>query len=140
MTAHVSTLSAPLVAPSNRSRWIGRILTALPALFLAFSAIMKFAHPPEVTASMAHLGIPDSLTLVIGTLELGCVILYLIPRTSILGAVLLTGYLGGAVMTHLRVGDPLLSHTLFPIFIGIFVWGALYVRDARVRALVAPRT
>lgn len=137
MTAIAETLT-PTLSTSTRARWVNRVLTAIPTAFLAFSGVMKFLAPPEVTATNAHLGIPNELTQVIGVLELGLVVLYLIPRTAVLGAVLLTGYLGGAVAIHLRVGDPLATHTLFPIYVGALLWAALYLRDARVRGLLRP--
>lgn len=136
-------LAAPPLSPSTssspRARWGGRLLAALPVLLLVFSGTIKLLGRPEVAASMTHLGIPGDLAPLIGVLELACVALYLIPRTAVLGALLATGLLGGAVAAHLRVGDPLPSHTLFPIYVGALLWASLYVRDARVRALLARR-
>jgi len=136
-----ATLAPALVEPltSIRIRWASRILSAAPVLLLIFSGAIKLLHRPEVAASMAHLGIPVELAPAIGLLELACVALYLIPRTAVLGAVLATGLLGGAVASHLRVGDPLPTHTLFPIYVGALLWAGLYLRDTRVRALVANR-
>ena len=122
-----------------RSPWPGRALTALPVLFLAFDVTIKLMKIQPVVDSFAQLGIPVELARVVGTVELFCLVLYCIPRTAVLGAMLLTGYLGGAVLTHLRIGSPLVSHTLFPIYIGIMLWGALWLRDSRVRALVPLR-
>jgi uncharacterized membrane protein YphA (DoxX/SURF4 family) len=119
------------------TRWGIRILTAIPVLFLIFSGAIKLAHHAEVSRSMTHLGMPEVLAPAIGILELACVVLYLIPRTAVVGAVLATGFLGGAVALHLRVGDPLPTHTLFPIYVGALLWAGLFLRDARVRALVA---
>lgn len=121
---------------SNRARWLGRILSALPVALLLFSGTIKLAHRPEVAASMQHLGVPQAVAPAIGALELLCVALYLLPRTAVLGAILATGLLGGAVAIHLRIGDPYPSHTLFPIYVGALLWAGLLVRDARVRALV----
>ena len=122
-----------------RKPWPGRVLTALPVLFLAFDVTIKLMKIQPVVDSFAQLGIPVELARVVGTVELFCLVLYCIPRTAVLGAMLLTGYLGGAVLTHLRIGSPLVSHTLFPIYIGIMLWGALWLRDSRVRALVPLR-
>jgi len=122
-----------------RNPWPGRVLTALPVLFLAFDVTIKLMKIQPVVDSFAQLGIPVELARVVGTVELFCLVLYCIPRTAVLGAMLLTGYLGGAVLTHLRIGSPLVSHTLFPIYIGIMLWGALWLRDSRVRALVPLR-
>ena len=122
-----------------KSPWPGRALTALPVLFLAFDVTIKLMKVQPVVDSFTQLGIPVELARVVGTVELICLVLYCIPRTAVLGAMLLTGYLGGAVLTHLRIGSPLLSHTLFPIYIGIMLWGALWLRDQRVRALIPLR-
>ena len=122
-----------------RNPWPGRVLTALPVLFLAFDVTIKLMKIQPVVDSFTQLGIPVELARVVGTVELICLALYCIPRTAVLGAMLLTGYLGGAVLTHLRIGSPLLSHTLFPIYIGIMLWGALWLRDQRVRMLIPLR-
>ena len=122
-----------------KNPWPGRVLTALPVLFLAFDVTIKLMKIQPVVDSFTQLGIPVELARVVGTVELICLVLYCIPRTAVLGAMLLTGYLGGAVLTHLRIGSPLLSHTLFPIYIGIMLWGALWLRDSRVRALIPLR-
>jgi ABC-type transport system involved in cytochrome c biogenesis permease component len=94
---------------------------------------------PAVSETMIKLGYPSELSLTLGIITLICVALYLVPRTAVLGAILLTGYLGGAVATHVRVGDPLFSHILFPVYIGILVWGGLYLRDYRVANLIPLR-
>ena len=93
-----------------------------------------------VVQSFTQLGYPVSLSRGIGVLELVCLIIYVIPRSSLVGAVLLTGYLGGAVATHVRVGSPLFTHVLFPVYVAALLWGGLYLRDERVRALISPRT
>ena len=116
----------------------GRILSGLPVAFLTFDVAIKLVHISAVTEASQRLGFPDELSRTIGVILLACLALYLVPRTAVLGAVLLTGYLGGAVAVHARIGDPLLSHTLMPIFVAILLWGGLYLRDARVRAAVGP--
>ncbi|HEY4059486.1 MAG TPA: DoxX family protein [Kofleriaceae bacterium] len=123
----------------GKSYWVGRVLSALAILFLSFDALMKLIEHPMVMKSAPALGFAPESMFTIGAILAVCVILYAIPRTAVLGAVLITGYLGGAVVTHLRVGNPLVSHTLFPIYFGVVVWLGLYLRDARVRALVAQR-
>jgi hypothetical protein len=124
---------------STKGVWTGRIISALPVLFLVFDSVIKLVVIDPVVSSFAQLGWPVSVAIGIGTLEIVCLAAYLIPRTSIFGAVLLTGFLGGAVATHLRIGDPLLSHTLFPVYVGTLLWLGLYLRDGRVRALLAAR-
>jgi hypothetical protein len=134
-----STLALPEApAPSARMRWAGRAVSALPVLFLGIDAAMKFSGHPAVAEANAQLGLPSRLTTTIGAIEALCLALYLVPRTAALGAILLTGYFGGAILTHLRVGDPLATHTLFPIYVAALVWGGLFLRDARVRSLLSP--
>jgi hypothetical protein len=125
---------------SKKTIWAGRAISALVVLFLVFDSLIKFVKPAPVVTAFAHLGLPESTAVGIGILLLACTALYAIPRTSILGAILLTGYLGGAVATHLRVGDPLFSHVLFPTYVGALVWLGLYLRDSRLRALIPLRT
>jgi hypothetical protein len=117
-------------------RWVGRVLTGLAIAFLVFDATIKFLEIPEVTTSFLALGYSPRLASTVGTLELVCVALYVWPRTSVLGAVVLTGYLGGAVAAHLRVGDPLFSHILFPTYVAGLIWGGLFLREERLRTLV----
>jgi hypothetical protein len=105
-------------------------------LFLVFDAAIKLAVVPPVVEAFAKLGVPVALAQGIGVLELFCVALFLFPATAALGAVLLTGFLGGAMAIHVRVGDPLLSHVLFPVYVGALLWTALFLRDERIRALV----
>lgn len=121
---------------SKRSLWSGRILSGVIILFLVFDGIMKFVKPAPVVDSFAHLGWPLHFSEALGATLLACTTLYAIPRTSVLGAILLTGYLGGAVATHLRAGDPLFSHVLFPTYMGALLWLGLYLRDLRLRELV----
>jgi len=129
----ISANPAPPV--SRRSLWIGWILSALPAFPLLSSALMKFVKPQPVVEGFALLGLPIGLAWGLGILELGCTMVYLIPRFSVLGAILLAGYLGGATLTHLRVGDPF----IMPVVLGVFVWGGIYLREPRLRALIPLR-
>lgn len=124
---------------SRAATWTARSASTLAVLFLLFSATMKFLPVPEVERTFAELGLPLSLRTGIGLLEFGCTIVYAVPRTRLLGAVLLTGYLGGAILTHLRVGSPWLSHTLFPVWIGALVWTDVLLRDERLRARMFAR-
>lgn len=116
--------------------WIGRTLTGIFALFLLGASIApKLLQLPVAEASMAQLGWPPGYALLIGVLELTCLVLYLFPRTSVLGGVLMMGLLGGAAAAHLRVGNPLFTHTLFTVYLGLFMWGGLWLRSPRLRAL-----
>ena len=121
----------------KKTAWAGRILCALAALFMTLDGVSHLVKPVPgpVIDAFARLGFPLSLSVELGGIALACVALYVIPRTSILGAILLTGYLGGAVAIHLRVRDPLFD-TIFPILIGALVWGGLYLLDQRLRALI----
>ena len=116
--------------------WVSYIMSTLPVLMLLFSGIMKLIKPPSVMEGFAHLGYDESVALGLGVVELLATLLYIFPRTSVLGAILLTGYLGGATATHLRIGEPF--H--MAILLGMFVWGGLYLRDARLRLLIPLRT
>lgn len=122
------------VSDSNAMRWAGRITGGLAVLFLLFDAVIHLMKPAPVAAAFAQLGYPLDLAVEIGVLEIVCVALYMIPRTSVLGAILLTGYLGGAVASQLRVGHSV-SEIIFPIILGIFFWGGLFFRDDRLRAI-----
>lgn len=116
--------------------WAGRILTGLYALFmLGASVAPKLLQLPVAEETMAQLGWPAGYAFMIGLIELACVVLYLIPRTSVLGAVLTMGLLGGAMATQIRAGSPLFSHVLFSIYLGLFMWGGLWLRSPRLRAL-----
>ncbi len=121
---------------TTKKLWAGRIVTAIPVLFLLFDGVIKLLNIAPVAESFARLGYPHDLAVGIGILELACLTLYLIPRTSVVGAVLLTGFLGGAIATHVRVGDPLLSHVLFPSYVGAMIWGGLLLRDDRLRSFI----
>ena len=120
-------------------RWAGTGLSALVVLFLIFDGVIKVMRDPHVDQAMKPLGYPLDLSPTIGVIELACLILYVVPPTSILGAVLMTGLLGGAIASHVRVGDPLFSHTLFGVYVGVLAWGGLYLRDARLRSLLPLR-
>lgn len=129
------TLPTP-VDVSRRAVWTSRVLTTLAALFLLFDAVGKLLRPVQVVEGTVQLGWPASVILPLGILQAVFLILYLVPRTSILGAILWTGYLGGAVATHVRIGNPLFTHILFPTYIAALLWGALWLRDRRLRALL----
>lgn len=121
-----------MMAQSKTLTWIGWIITVLLALLLIFSGTIKLINPPGMEEEIERLGYPEGAMFYIGIVELICAILYLIPRTSVLGAVLLTGYLGGATATHVRIDDPFIS----PVIVGICVWLGLYLRDPRLRVLL----
>ena len=125
-----------MVATSGKVVWVGRVISVLLSLLFAMSAFMKLKGGAEVMQGMAHLGLPESLIMPLAILEISCVVIYLIPATSVLGAILLTGYIGGAICTHWRVGDPF----FIQIALGIFVWLGLYLRENRLKALIPLRT
>lgn len=135
MTAVTVEARAPGALP-RPAVWAGRTMTGLVALFLAMDAGMKLADLPQVEQATAQLGFPHSSILQIAVLEILCLVLYLVPRTAAFGALLLTGLLGGTVAAHLRAGDPLFSHVLFGVYVGMLAWGGLWLRDARVRAVL----
>ncbi|MDB4883008.1 MAG: hypothetical protein JWL95_1774 [Gemmatimonadetes bacterium] len=124
---------------SNRTLWTGRILSALAVLFLTFDTVIKLVAISAAVEGTTQLGYSADQLPIIGAIELACLVLYLIPRTAPLGAVLFTGYLGGAIATHLRLHNPLFTHILFPIYIAALLWGGLYLRDPRVRAVLGTR-
>ncbi len=117
----------------------GRILSALPVLFLLFDSAIKLVVIQPVVDSFTQLGWPVHLSVPVGALELLCVALYLVPRTAVLGAMFLTAYLGGAVATHARVESPLLTHTLFPVYVAVLLWIGLLLRETRLRELLPLR-
>ncbi|AMY07162.1 hypothetical protein LuPra_00329 [Luteitalea pratensis] len=121
---------------TTRARRIGVVVTALPVLFLLVDALVKVLGVAAATEAAAQLGWSEPLLLPLGVLELMCLALYLVPQTAVLGAILWTGYLGGAVATHVRIGNPMLSHALFPVYVGALLWLGLWLRDARLRALL----
>jgi hypothetical protein len=122
-------------ASNQRMVWVGRIISALPVLFLLVDGVMKVVKPAVVVEATVQLGYPESVIVWLGVVLVACTILYLIPRTAVLGVILLTGYLGGAVATHVRVGGPLFP-IIFPVILGAMLWGGLYLRDERVRSLI----
>jgi hypothetical protein len=121
--------------PGKKALWTGRVLTGLATLFLLVDASFKFMTTPEAVTATRELGWPTNVIPLLGVIELVCLALYLVPRTAVLGAVLWTGYLGGAIATHLRIGNPLLTHTLFPIYVAALIWGGLWLRERRLRGL-----
>src|SRR4029450_11816059 len=125
-TIHASNSDAQSAPLSKGRLWTGRIMSALPSLFLFVDAVGKLVKPAPVVEGTVQLGYPESVILGLGIVLLTCTVLYLIPRTAVLGAILLTGYLGGAVATHVRVGNPLFS-SIFPVIIGAMLWGGLYL-------------
>ena len=112
--------------------WVGRALSLVVSLLFAFSGVMKLVKPPSVLKGMEHLGLPQSIVVPLGVIELLCVVAYLLPRTAILGAILFTGFIGGTIVTHWRVGEPV----YIQILCGIVVWLGLYLRRPRLRELV----
>ena len=126
--------------PSKAASITGWVLTGIFALFMIVDVGIKFLQLPIVEETMAQLGYPPGLGFPIGIIEGIALVLYLIPRTSVLGAVLFTGVFGGAIATHMRVGSPFLSHTFFGIYLGLVAWGGLWLRDLRLRALFPMRS
>ena len=125
-------------AASKAARWTGYAMSGLVILFLLFDGGIKLVPLEIVTQTSGEIGLPTdaSFARLLGILTLIGVVLYAIPRTSVLGAILLTGYMGGAIATHLRIGSPLFSHTLFGVYLGLLIWGGLYLRAPRLRALI----
>lgn len=136
-----TSASAPVITGgtdpiSKKAIWIGWILALLPSGLLIFSAFGKFMKPKDVIDGFAHLGWPDHLALPLGIVEITSTLLFLIPRTAVFGAVLLTGYMGGAIATHVRIGEPCYMQAGF----AIVLWLSLYLRDTRIRALLPLRS
>lgn len=126
-------------APVSKSAlWSGRVVSGLVIVFLLFDGAIKLVPWPVVTETMDRMGYGSSETLArsLGLITLVCTVLYAVPPTSILGAILLTGYLGGAIASHVRIGSPLFSHVLFGFYLGLMVWGGLWLRDRHLRALL----
>jgi len=117
---------------NRKAIWAGRVLSILVVLPFVISAVMKLIVHPEVVKGMSHLGLPESLIIPLGVIELLCVVVYLVPQASVLGAILLTGYVGGTIITHLRVGEPV----YFNIILGLLIWLGLYLRRPRLRELL----
>ncbi len=130
------TQSQPTVAVTSKKRLrAGQIVSALPVLLLLFDTVIKLMKIAPVVDGFQRLGYPESLARGIGLLELACVVVYVIPRTAVPGAILLTGFLGGAIATHLRIGDPAFNRTLFPLYVGALLWLGLFLRGARLARL-----
>ena len=133
---HTAAPAATATATGRTARIVGWVLTALVTLFLLFDSVTKLMQLPMVVEATEQMGFPASTVPVIGGTLLACLVLYLVPRTAVLGAVLLTGYLGGAVCAQLRIEAPLFGNLLFPVYTGVLVWLGLYLRSAALRALV----
>ncbi len=125
---------------SNKSLWAGRIISGLVTAFMVFDGVIHLLKPAPVVEGFAKLGFPIRLAVPLGIIELVCVLFYVVPRTSILGAILLTDYLGGAVAIQLPTGNPFFGEVLFPVYIGVIVWGGIYLRDERLRTLIPLRS
>ena len=123
---------------SKVSLWAGRIMGALAILFLIFDGVVKVMQIPQAVEPTMKFGYAASMVLTLGVIELACLVLYIIPRTAVFGAILMTGYLGGAIATQMRVGAEPFS-IVFPIIIGALIWGALFLRDSQLRALIPVR-
>jgi hypothetical protein len=125
---------------SKKQLWTGRVMSALVVLFLLFDSVTKLLRVPMVVEATRQLGYPESSIPVIGLIILVCTILYVIPATAAIGAVLLTGFLGGAIATNLRVGAPLFTHVLFPVYLGALLWAGLLLRRPRLREVIVHQT
>jgi hypothetical protein len=123
-------------ARSRRALWTGRVISGLAAGFLILDSVGKLLQVQPVIDGTRQLGYSPDIVFSLGVILLSCVVTYLVPRTSVLGALLLTGYLGGAVATHVRVGNPLFTHVLFPTYLAVLLWGGLVLRDTRLRAVL----
>ncbi|MFG3597573.1 DoxX family protein [Bradyrhizobium sp. RDI18] len=135
------TVIAETLPASTPARWTGRILSGLVILFLMIDGAIKLVPWPVVTETMDRMGYgsSDALMRGLGAITIVCTVLYAIPPTSILGAILLTGYLGGAIASHVRIDSPLLTHTLFGFYLGLMLWGGLWLRDKNLRSLIPLR-
>jgi hypothetical protein len=135
MQSAIHTAETSVSKNAYRAGWA---ISGLLILFLAFDGAIKLVPLDIVTQTMGELGWPTTVSMArtLGVLTLACTILYAIPRTAVFGAILLTAYLGGAIATHVRIGNPLFSHTLFGVYLGVMAWGGLYLRDERLRALI----
>lgn len=140
MSTHIiADDNTPAAAPASRpALWFGRSLSGLVILFMLFDGAIKLVPWPVVTETMDRMGYgsSESLARCLGAISLVCTVLYAVPPTSFVGAILLTGYLGGAMATHVRIGSPLFTHILFGFYLGVMVWGGLWLRDRRLRALL----
>lgn len=131
---YTATLTRPV---STKTIWLGRIVSAIPALFLIFDAGIKVVRLAPAVEATVNLGYPEQVVFGLGLVQLACLAVYLTPRTTVIGAILLTGYLGGAIATHVRIGSPIFS-LIFPIMLGALLWGGLVLRHDRLRALLLP--
>jgi DoxX-like family len=137
--AYVQSSHSVPTTTAPKARRAGYVLSALAVLFLLFDATIKVLQLPMAVQGTVQLGFPASVLFGLGVVQLICLAVYLFPRTSVLGAVLWTGYLGGAIATHVRVGDPLFSHVLFPVYVAALLWGGLWLRDGQLRAVLPVR-
>jgi hypothetical protein len=128
--------AAQAVPISKGQLWTGRVLSTIAVLFMLFDTVIHALRGPQVVQGFAQLGFPLSIAIPLSTVEFIGIVLYVFPRTSVLGAILLTGYLGGAVAAQVRIGAPLLGFVLAPVYVALFLWVGLYLRDLRVRAVV----
>jgi hypothetical protein len=138
-TMGIGVMSSQAASVSSGRVWTGRVIGGLIAAFMLLDAAMKFVKPPQVAEAFVRTGWPLELSVVLGVILLVSTVLYLIPQTAVLGAILLTGYFGGAVATNLRLENPLFSHTLFPVYFGLLTWFALWLREPRLCELVPLR-
>jgi len=132
-------IDVPGTSVSRGALWTGRVMSGLVIAFLLFDGAMKLIPLQVVIDTSQQMAIPLDIIRTLGTLTIIATLLYAYPRTSVLGAILLTGYLGGAIYAHYRLADPLFTHTLFGVYLGLLIWGGLYLRDPRVRALIPLR-
>jgi hypothetical protein len=132
-------MELPNGVESKKMLWTGRIVSGVITVLLLLDAVMKVLQVPQVMEGTVKVGFPAGTVRPIGIILLVCLICYVIPRTSVLGAILLTGYLGGAVATNVRISTPLFSYTLIPMYVGVLVWGGLFLRDEQLRALIPVR-
>jgi DoxX-like family len=141
MTKHDQRNNAQMQI-STKSIWTGRVLSGLVVAFLLFDGVIKLLPAQVVLDTIKELGWPNDVgtARLLGFLTISSTVLYAVPRTSILGAILLTGYLGGAIATHVRIGSPLLTHILFGVYLGVMIWGGLWLRDPRLRVMLPVRT
>jgi hypothetical protein len=135
----IATTTIAIPVSTTGAVYSGRILSGIAVVFLTFDAAMKVLAVPAAVEATTQLGYPANTLPAIGILQVVCLALYLVPRTAVVGAVLWTGYLGGAVATHVRVASPLLTHTLFPVYVAALLWAGLWLRDARVDAMIKPK-
>ena len=124
-------------APTGKGMyWTGVVMSVIPSLMLLMASVMSLSKSAQALQGMAQFGYPENVVTAIGAACLASTVLYIIPRTAVLGAILLTGYLGGAIASHLRIGSPLFSHILFGLYLGLMVWGGLWLRDKSLRASI----